>query len=128
MKLVKGAEVLLVEGTPGSGKSAAAAATALLTIRSGGTVLWIDPLGGSLDYFDPAEEHTGVETIRPLRVRPFSADDFVEAARGKTLVVIDHARYDTDTRRKFVAEARRLADLANVRVLVTLTSLPGLPE
>ena len=125
MKITKGATVLVVEGPPGSGKTAAAAATALLTIRSGGTVLWIDPLGGALDHLDPAEDHTGVETVRPKGGFSFRADDFVEAAKGKTLVVVDHAGEDMSS--NSIAEARKLADLANVRVLITVTSRLGLP-
>ena len=97
----KESSLVIVEGEPGSGKSVVAAATALFTAELGHTVLWIDSLGGVFH----STKRPNIEAVRP-KSREFSADEFIEAAKGKTLVVIDHA--SLNTRRELVAEAIRL--------------------
>jgi len=116
--LTKESSLVIIEGEPGSGKSVVATAAALFTAAAGGPVLWIDPLGGMFDYYDSTKQHANITTIRP-KSQEFSADEFIEAAKGKSLVVIDHAL--RDTRRELVAEASKLSELAGVHVLLTIT-------
>ena len=112
---MEGSNLVVVGGRAGSGKSVAARATALFTAETlGGAVLWIDPLGDVPRLYTADGVPYDIEGLRP-ETRELSADDFVERAKGKALVVIDHFQDDAGT---LVAEARKLADAAGVRGLV----------
>jgi hypothetical protein len=116
MKLGEGRSRLLVlTGDTATGKSVAATSLALVTAAHGGSVLWIDPIGGP--HYTGEEIPKNIEVVVPQDLSfEFTAAPFVEMARGKTLVVIDHAARS----KGLVAQAHELADRASVRVLVTV--------
>ena len=110
--------LIVISGRPGTGKSVTAAGVAYLTSRAGGRVLWVDPLSTSREYCP----WDGLNLIEDWHlVEPFLVSDLVEKARGRALVVLDHVHLEA---KELVAQATKLAQQAEVRVLVTVSEKP----
>jgi hypothetical protein len=123
------AGVIVMTGNAGAGKSVLASGAADFVIRSGGTVLWVDPLGGAEEYFTPSDPLALRQVTAKDVVAPPSVADIAGIARGFSLVVLDHPSFwrSGDLATDTLSAAAAIAKEARTHVLVLESKGIGAP-